>query len=152
MTMAQEQDDVEVESYEGYPIIATSIVVNKLGDGLSDAVAIDPVSISADEVAHLAVRVRKTKDRYDFIRDKTTGKILGVEWVQIFDSTGATFADSKMISVAVQKMVDKIEKSKADAKGQLSLVLGGDEEDETSRTSRRSHPDLATQVDEALGD
>jgi hypothetical protein len=143
--MAEKQEADELE-YEGHPIIEYAIVVNKLGDGLSDAVSIDPVIIQPNDIAHLAVRVRKTKDRYDFIRDKKTNKILGVRWVQIFDSTGATFADGPTIKKAVQATVDKIEKARADAKGQLTLVVGGDDDDTPTRDR---HPDLAAGVDDA---
>jgi hypothetical protein len=136
--------------HKGYPIVETAIIVNKLGDGLSAAVGISPLVIEANDVAFLAVRVKKTKDRYEYIRD-ARGDITGVRLVQIFDSTGATFADNKIIGVAVQKMVDKIEKARADAKGQLTLVLGEVEED-PERPSRKNHPDLAQEVDRALGD
>ena len=124
--MSEENEDVE--EYEGYPIIENAIVVNKLGDGLSDAVSVEPVTVGPNDTAHLAVRVRKTKDRYEFIRDKATNKILGVRWVQVFDSTGAAFADNSVIKGAVNKMMDRIAEKKALEKDQLSLGLDVDDE------------------------
>lgn len=124
-------------TYKGLPVTETKIVVNKLGDGLSDAVGIDPIVIEAGEVAFLAVRVRKTKDRYDIVYDGG-GQPVGAVLVQIFDSTGATFADEKLVGVAIQKVVDKVAEEQARKKGQLTLHLVEDEDnDEDPATPRR---------------
>lgn len=136
-------------TYKDLPVTETKIVVNKLGDGLSDAVGIDPIVIEAGEVAFLAVRVRKTKDRYD-ITYNADGIPVGAVLVQVFDSTGATFADHKIIAAAVQKTVDRVEKAKAEAKGQLTLVLGEKEDDDGP--TRKKHPNLASKVDDAFGE
>jgi hypothetical protein len=115
------KDNSEVlGQYKGLPITETKIIVNRLGDGLSAAVGISPVVIEASDVAFLAVRVTKTKDRYEYVKDED-GKPIGVVLVQIFDSTGAMFTDNKMAQAGIQKMVDKIKEAEALAKGQLSM-------------------------------
>lgn len=116
-------------TYKGLPVTETKIVVNKLGDGLSDAVGIEPIVIEAGDVAFLAVRVRKTKDRYD-ITYNADGIPVGAVLVQIFDSTGATFADEKLVGVAIQKVVDKVKEEEARKKGQLTLRLVESDGDE----------------------
>jgi hypothetical protein len=109
-----------------------------------------PVTIAPAAKAQIVVGVRKTKDRYDFIRDKATGKILGVKWIQVFEATGAVFTKNQAAKSELEKMAAKIDKARADAAGQLTLVLG--EADEDDKASRKNHPDLAKEVDEALGD
>jgi hypothetical protein len=143
--MANEQEDLDLGDYEGYPIIETGIIINKTGDGLSKAMNVEPVSITPGEKAQIVVGLRKTKDRYDFIRDKSN-RIIGVKWIQIFDATVAAFTKSTNAKKELDQMASKIEKAKADAKGQLTLVVGGDEND---TPTREKHPDLAEAVDKA---
>jgi hypothetical protein len=156
MTAPQHEDENDVlGEYKGLPILSTSIVVNKLGDGLSKAVGIAPVVIEAGVPAFLAVRVTKTKDRYDVVKDQL-GAVIGYELVQVFDATGATFTDEKLVGKKIQKTVDAIVKDEAERKrGQLSLVMPEDEDDDElpprAQVERDKHPDLANQVDDALG-
>lgn len=127
--MSEENNDEDVEEYEGYPIVDTAIIINKTGDGLSDAVHVEPITVEPNQDVHAVMRLRKTKDRYDFLRDKVTGKIIGVKWIQVFDCTGAAFSDNKMSAVAVQKMVDRVAEAKALAKGQLSMGIEVEDDD-----------------------
>jgi len=142
------ENDKDVEQYEGYDIIDTGIIITKTGDGLSETMRVAPVSIEPNAKAQIVVGLRKTKDRYDFIRDKQSGKILGVKWIQVFEATGAVFTKNQAAKSELDKMAEKIEKAKADAAGQLTMVLGGADD----APSRGKHPDLADQVDKALGD
>jgi hypothetical protein len=144
------ETDKDVEQYEGYDIIDTGIIITKTGDGLSETMRVAPVSIEPNAKAQIVVGLRKTKDRYDFIRDKASGKILGVKWIQVFEATGAVFTKNQAAKSELDKMAEKIEKARADAKGQLTLVMGDANESDTP--SRKKHPDLADQVDKALGD
>lgn len=145
----------DLGEYKGYPVIGTSIIVNKLGDGLSKAVAVSPVVVHPNEPAFLGVRVRKTKERYDFVKDDD-GEIIGVVLVQIFDSTGATFVEEKSVGKVIQKTVDAIIADEADRKrGQLSLVMPDDDETprpgSRAKADRAKFADLADKVDEAMG-
>lgn len=152
-------DELKLGKYKGYNILSTAIVVNKLGDGLSDAVAIEPVVPKMNESMFLGVRVRKTKERYDVVRDKNDStKILGVVLVQIFDATGATFVDEGMVGKQVQSMVDRIaEEEEFRKNGQMSLEVPDEPVTKPKRGSRADkdrakHGELADQVDDALRD
>ena len=135
-----------IDEYEGYPLIDTGIIVTKTSDGLSDALHLECIYVEPGEDAHSVMRLRKTKDRYDFIRDKQ-GKIEGVKLIQVFECSGAAFSDAKVAVAAVAKMVERIERDRAERAGQLSLVLGELPDSDMSRTH---HPDLAKNVDDAL--
>jgi hypothetical protein len=143
----------ELGKYKGKKITKTSIVVNKLGDGLSKAVDIEPIIIDANDVAYLAVRVRKTKDRYDAIRGDD-GKVTGYELVQVFDSIGATFTDGKLVVDHIQSVVDRIAAEEALRKnGQLTLEVPA--EPKPGRRAKKDvdqYGDLAQKVDDALKD
>lgn len=109
-------------SYKGVPVTTTAIIVNRLGDGLSAAVDIEPIVVEVGEDVYMVARLTKTKDRYDFTKDDA-GNAVSAKLIQIFDSTGATFADAKLARVAVQKMVERISEEEARRKGQLTLSL-----------------------------
>ena len=131
-------------TFKGYKIIETKIVVNKLGDGLSKAVGIEPVVVAPNEPAFLGVRVRKTKDRYDFVRDESN-KIIGVILVQIFDATGAAFVEEKAIGKRVQNVVDAIAADEAMKKdGQMTLEIP------RAAAEVAKYGDLGAKVDEAM--
>ena len=113
-------------THKGLPITNTKIVVNKLGDGLSKAVGVEPLVVEAGDVAFLSVRILKTKDRYEYTYDDE-GKPVEVTLVQVFDSTGAMFTDEKLARAGIQKMVERIAAAEAEAKGQLTLGLVGND-------------------------
>jgi hypothetical protein len=131
-------------TFKGYRILETKLIINKLGDGLSKAVGIEPVVIAPNEPAFVGVRVRKTKDRYDFVRDESN-TIIGVILVQIFDATGAAFVEEKAIGKRVQNVVDAIAADEAMRKdGQMTL--------EIPRAAKEvaKYGDLGKQVDDAM--
>jgi hypothetical protein len=123
--MTNETSTTDLGIYKGFKIKKTKIIVNKLGDGLSKAVGVEPIIVKAGEDAFLAVRVRKTKDRYEYVTNDE-GKITSVELVQIFDATGATFTDDSAREV-IQVVVDAIiEKEELEKNGQMSLGIPND--------------------------
>ena len=148
-------DDSKVlGKYKGLPVTGTSIVVNKLGDGLSKAVGIEPVVIGADERAYLAVLVTKTKDRYDLVRNDE-GKAIGYVLVQVFDSQMAIFVDGKAVAKEIDTMRERIRKAEEEAKGVLSFELEGDDEVTdlaNARAARNKHKELADKVDKAFNE
>ena len=146
-------------THKGLPIKETQIVVNKLGDGLSAAVAVEPIVISAGEVAYLAVRVLKTKDNYVYEYDDE-GEPVSVTLVQVFNSTGAMFTDEALAKAGIQRMVDRIAEAEALRRGQLTLNIvdgGGNnsvpgvESLPNARRRRNAPRESAIKVDEAFG-
>lgn len=123
-------------TYKGLPIIDTKIIINKLGDGLSKAVGVEPMVADVGDDHFISCRVRKTKDRYDVNRDDD-GNPVSYTLVQIFDATGAMFTDAKLAKAGIAKMVEKIRKAEVDAKGQLDLELdAGEDELAAARRAR----------------
>lgn len=154
--LAIDNSDV-LGKYKGLPITRTVIVVNKLGDGLSDAVSIEPIVIEIGEDAYLVSKVRKTKERYDIERNKA-GEPENVVLVQIFDSLAAMFTDEKAARAGIVTVLERIQKAKDDAKGQLGLDLEGLDEPEnnishlpTAKRQRDKVKEIADKVDGAMG-
>lgn len=132
--------------YKGFPITSTKIIVNSLGDGLSKAVNVQPRVIEFGVATHLAVRMVKTKDRYDAVT-REDGTVISYELVQIFSATGAAFSDDKVVQTSVRSMLDLIAEEEELARGQLPLDIG--DLPGVSRIHGDS-PDVANQVDDAM--
>jgi hypothetical protein len=65
--------------------------------------------------AFIAVEVRKTQDKFVYLRNAATGAVESVEQVQVFDALTATFADETLVGKAITKMASRI-KMQADSK------------------------------------
>jgi hypothetical protein len=118
--------------HNGYRIEKTSIKVDKLGAGLSKAVEIEPIIIDVNGRAFIAVEVRKTQDKFVYLRNAATGAVESVEQMQVFDALTATFADETLVGKAITKMASRIKmqaETIAETKGQLKLRLVTDELD-----------------------
>ena len=137
--------------YKGLPITGTSVIVNKLGDGLSKAVDVEPIVPDVGEDVYIACRVRKTKDRYDVVRDDN-GNAIAYVLVQVFDSTGAMFTDAKLARAGIAKMQERIKKLEAERKGQLELDIEDSDIPNLShaRAAKEKAGDIAGQVDDVF--
>lgn len=135
--------------YKGLPITGTKIIVNALGDGLSKAVNVSPRVVEFGQTAHLAVRMVKTKDRYDAVC-REDGSVISYELVQIFITTGAAFNDDKSVVKSVRSMLDLIAEEEAVVRGQFTMDLPEGADLPRASRDRKQHPDLAANVDEAL--
>lgn len=107
--MAEQPD---LGEFNGLPILAVKAITTRTGDGLSDALKVEPVLFNLDDECYLAFKVRKIKDQHVLVRDKT-GEGIGVDHVQVFAAEGAAFVDTKVVRAAVAKVSEKVAAQKA---------------------------------------
>lgn len=135
-------------TYKGLPIVAMKMIINKTGDGLSKAVDIDPVVIPIDDEPIVAVRLRKTKDRFDAVREggTTSGRTIGYTHVQVFDAVGSTFVDDDEVEEKVAATIEAVAVAEAEkkAKGQgaFKVVDGGKAKGAARRRRGAARADL----------
>jgi hypothetical protein len=151
--MAKDTDPIDLGEYKGLIVKSTKVVVTKLGDGLSNPVAVEPIIIELGNSAYLAIRVKKVKDRYEVILDDE-GDVTGVTLVQMFESTGAHFVDGAKVSKGIDAHVAKVRAAEELKKsGQDAFDFEDDDTDGAdlprAKRDRLKHPDLAKAVDEA---
>lgn len=145
--------------YEGYPVLGTKIIVNKLGGNLSEAVEIAPLVIDAEGFGYLAVKVQPTKHRYEFERNDDD-KIVGVWLVQIFDAVGAMFIDETKVGRPLDKTIEKVATLRREKKTKAKefefadpdLVQGGAADGMDRKPGPHDAPlgDLPRQVDDVF--
>lgn len=116
----------ELGDHKGKPVLFTSATVAKANNRLSETLMIKPRIFDVDETVFAIVRLVKSKDRYDYIKD-VDNTVLGVEHVQMFDARSAVFFDEEdkdsMMGSVLQQAVDMFIEAEALKKGQLTMTL-----------------------------
>lgn len=106
--------------YDGRPVLAAAMQIRNTGDGLSEAMAVEPVYYPIGTKLHVVLEVEIEKHRHDEIKDAGGALTL----VHMAKAGRATVIDS----AAVRKALDTQEKKIAEASGEPQLDLE-DEED-----------------------
>lgn len=133
MTAARKTDDTDAPlgRHEGLKILSRAIIVNKTGDGLSDAVDIEPHDVEVDGQYNLSVKIRHRKTRFDNVytkpdKDSDDPPLLkGVDQVDIFDAITVVFDDredtDKSLADMRQRIAAEAKRKKDAASGQFTL-------------------------------
>lgn len=106
--------------FESREVASIAIIVRNTGDGLSEAVSVDPVELHVGDEVTVAMRCVVEKIRFDPIKDTDA-----LRRVQILKAGEATFLESETVDSALDEQLQRIEA----AKGVQRLPLG-DEDDE----------------------
>lgn len=103
----------DLTPFESRDVASIAIIVRNTGDGLSEAVAVDPIE--------LALECEVEKIRFDPIKDTED-----LRRVQILKAGAATFIDNKAVDKALAEQVKRIEAGK----GVQRLPMGDEEGDD----------------------
>lgn len=106
--------------YEGHAVLGATVAIRNTGDGLSEAMAVDPIKLPLGTIVHVVVECEVEKHRYDPIKD--SGGAL--QLVNMLKAGRATIIDNK----AVARALDAQEKRIAEASGEPQLDLPDEEE------------------------
>lgn len=112
---------MNLTEFEGRDVIGMAIIVRNTGDGLSEAVAVDPMELHVGDEVTVAMKCIVEKIRFDPIKDTDS-----LRRVQILKAGEATFIESGTVAEALEDQMRRIEA----AKGVQRLPLGDDEDDE----------------------
>jgi hypothetical protein len=113
-------ETADLGSHEGRPVIGTKIKVRKTGDGLSEALKIDPEIIKVGEERMLAVRV-VCVDVQNPAENRKQPAEGGVLRMHIFDATEAAFIDGAVVEDVLAKQRERIDRAKDAEVGQGRL-------------------------------
>lgn len=106
--------------FDGSTVLSVGIAVTGAGDGLSEALAVDPVEYHLGEIVHVVLECEVAKVRFDPVKDSN-----GVRRVHFFKAGNATIVDGSLVADALESQQRRIE----EAAGVHRLELG----DELSR-------------------
>lgn len=102
--------------FEGRTILSTTIQVTNAGDGLSDAMKIDPVVMHHGETVYVVLECEVSKVRFDPIKDTQ-----GVARVHVLKAGTATLIDGAAVEDALDAQREKIARAKEAAQGVARL-------------------------------
>lgn len=111
----------QLTPFENRDVASIAIIVRNTGDGLSDAVAVDPVELHVGDEVTVAMRCVVEKIRFDPIKDTDS-----LRRVQILKAGEATFLESETVDSALDEQLQRIEA----ARGVQRLPLGDDEDED----------------------
>ena len=132
--MAQAQrknDDAPLGYHDGHKILSQRIIINKTGDGLSQAVDIAPSVVETDSERNIAGRIHHRKTRFDNVYTKPDKdsddepELKGVVQVDIFDAVVIMFDERPGADAALDEMrvliADKAAREREAKSGQFRL-------------------------------
>lgn len=111
----------QLTPFESRDVASIAIIVRNTGDGLSEAVAVDPVELHVGDEVTVAMRCTVEKIRFDPIKDTDS-----LRRVQILKAGEATFLESETVNSALDEQLQRIEASK----GVQRLPLGDDDDED----------------------
>jgi hypothetical protein len=111
----------ELTSYRGHPVTGSTVAIRNTGDGLSAALAVEPVELPLQGTVHVVLECEVEKHRYDPVKD-TSDYIL----VNMLKAGRATLVDRDL----VEKYLDDQQRRIDEAKGEPQLDLDSETDDE----------------------
>lgn len=128
---------IPLEPFEGTEVIASSIAITKAGDGLSDALSVEPQAFHLGEKLYVVLECDVAKVRHSDVKD--TGAL---RREHTFQARGATIVDATLVADLVQAQKDAIRVAKEKAAGIEALPFEDEPQPPTSALDRRTRDQL----------
>ena len=104
--------------FEGKPVIATTIIVKKAGDGLSAAVSVDPVELHHGQKVYVVLETEVGRVQFDPSKDSPDMLIRG----QVLITETATIVPKELVIELLTQQRLRIEAAREAAQGVQQLV------------------------------
>lgn len=122
--------ETDLKPFEGREVSSTSIRITNAGDGLSEALQIDPLAMRIGERVYVVLECDVSKIRHE-ARKATKGEEsdpTDLVRVQILRANAATLVDKELVGDAINAQKDRIQEAKDEAAGQERLALEAEEQ------------------------
>lgn len=110
---------VDLGSFDGAPVLATSIKITKAGDGLSKALAVDPQIIHSDEKIYVVLETTCAQITFKPVKDTD-----GMLRLHTLEAGAATIVSKDLVAGVLEAQVVRLE----EAAGLLRLPMDSDED------------------------
>ena len=105
--MSKSTNGPDLHDFDGHEVLSTSVVVTNAGDGLSQAMTIEPEEFTHGQVVHIVLRCEVTKVAFTPIKDTDA-----LTRVHTLRAGMAVIVDEKLVKAALDAQTKKIEESK----------------------------------------
>lgn len=113
-----------LEPFEGQDVIGAKVAITKAGDGLSDALAVEPTAFPLGSKLYVVLEVTVDKVRYVPVKD--TGSLVREHTLA---AQGATFVDEELVGGLIDQTKELVRKRKEEEAGIQSIPFGEPDED-----------------------
>jgi hypothetical protein len=114
-------DTSGLTAYKGRDVLRTSIAIRKAGDGLSEAMGLDPVELVIGD--HVFVVLDCVVAHHDYGPIKDTDCL---ELKQVLNAEGATLVDEELVRKHLDDQQDRVRLARERAQGVQRLGFDGD--------------------------
>jgi len=109
-------DPHALEPFEGQDVIGAKVAITKAGDGLSDALAVEPAAFPLGSKLYVVLEVNVEKVRYVPVKD--TGSLVREHTLA---AQGATFVDAELVAGLIDQTKELVRKRKEEEAGIQSI-------------------------------
>lgn len=109
-----------LSSYKGRDVLNTAISIRNAGDGLSEAMAIDPEELEIGTTVYVVLECEVDKHTHAPIKEAPDCLTLK----QVLKAGTATLVDASLVSKLLNDQAEKIRRAKEDAAGVNRLPYG----------------------------
>lgn len=121
-----------LSSFDGLDVLRATIAVTGAGDGLSEAMKVDPQEFHHGEELYVVLKCEVAKVRFDPIKD--TDALIRVHILKAGD---ATIVDKGLVGPLVAEQAERIRLAKEAAAGVRRLEFADDNDDEADVLHRQ---------------
>lgn len=97
----------DLGTFDGKDVLRTAISVTNAGDGLSEAMKVDPTLLHLDEKVYVVLECQVAKVRFDPIKDTDA-----VSRVHVLRAGTATMVDGDLVQKQLQEQAERIQLAK----------------------------------------
>lgn len=109
-------DTSQLTPFDGHDVIRTTVAVTNAGDGLSEAMKIDPTELHHGDRVYLVLECEVAKVRFDPVGDTDA-----LSRVHILRAGTAAMVDKELVESVLAEQRIKIDRARDAAKGQSRL-------------------------------
>lgn len=120
LATALANDGSKLEGYKGRDVLRTTIAIRNAGDGLSEAMAIDPEELPIGSTVYVVLECEVDKHTHAPIKEAPDCLTLK----QVLKAGTATLVDASLVSQMLDEQADKITRAKEAAAGVSRLPYG----------------------------
>lgn len=106
--------------YEGRDVVSTGVIIRKTGDGLSEAMKVEPQALSIGDEGYLVMEF-VVVDVHHPAEDRKDPGVGGVRRIHVLDAGTATFIDADLVAAVIEEQREKNLRFAAEAAGQHEL-------------------------------
>lgn len=110
--------------FDGREVIKTSIAITNAGDGLSEALKVDPQALHIGDKVHVVLECEVTKVSFVAIKD-APGRVARVH---VLRAGGATMVDADLVEAHLDEQAERILAAKEEELGIMRLTPVADED------------------------